>query len=123
MKRFIYTSKVIIVTNFSLLLLAGCSQHQSNSKLKLDDETVKKLKPNIIFKAVNQFLDINIENNINDSSWSFREHNPIKNKEMIDFSFQLNNYGTEDYTTINRKIQGQIDYDFKTKNFSFDSNK
>ena len=42
---------------------------------------------------------------------------------MIDFSFKLNNYGTEEYTTINRKIQGQIDYDFKTKNFSFDSNR
>ena len=129
MKRFIYTSKVIIVTNFSLLLLAGCSQHQSNSKLKLDDKTVKKLKPNIIFKAVNQFPDIKIKNNINEKSWSFKGHYPIIkrhypiNKEMIDFSFKLNNYGTEEYTTINRKIQGQIDYDFKTKNFSFDSNR
>ena len=123
MKRFIYTSKVIIVTNFSLLLLAGCSQHQSNSKLKLDDETVKKLKPNIISKAVNQFPDIKVKNNINEKSWSFKGHYPINNKEMIDFSFKLNNYGTEEYTTINRKIQGQIDYDFKTKNFSFDSNR
>ena len=127
MKSFIYTSKVIIVANFSLLMLAGCSQHQSNTKLKLEDETVKKLKPNIIFNAVNQFPDINIKNknkeNINEESWSFKQHDPIKNKEMIDFSFQLNDYGTEEYTTISRKIQGQIDYDFKTKNFSFDSNR
>ena len=70
MKRFIYTSKVIIVTNFSLLLLAGCSQHQPNSKLKLDDETVKKLKQNIIFKAVNQFPNIKVKNNINDNEKS-----------------------------------------------------
>ena len=123
MKRFIYASKVIIVANFSLLMLAGCSQHQSNSKLKLDDETVKKLKPNIIFNAVNQFPDIKVKNNINEESWSFKQHDPINSKEMIDFSFQLNDYGTEEYSTINRKIQGQIDYDFKTKNFSFDSNR
>ena len=123
MKSFIYASKLIFVTNFSLLLLAGCSQHQSNTKLKLDDETVEKLKPNIIFNAVNQFPDIKIKNNINKESWSFKGHDPINNKEMIDFSFQLNDYGTGEYTTINRKIQGQTDYDFKTKNFSFSDGK
>ena len=123
MKSFIYASKFIIVLNFSLLLLAGCSQHQSNLKLKLDDETVKKFKSNIIFKAVNQFPDIKIKNNINEESWSFKGNDPINSKEMIDFSFQLNDYGTEEYTTINRKIQGQIDYDFKTKNFSFSDDK
>ena len=123
MKSFIYASKFIIVLNFSLLLLAGCSQHQSNLKLKLDDETVKKFKSNIIFKAVNQFPDIKIKNNINEESWSFKGNDPINSKEMIDFSFQLNDYGTEEYITINRQIQGQIDYDFKTKNFSFDNNR
>lgn len=115
-----YASKVIIVANFSLLLLSGCS---SNPKLKLDNETLDELKLNIIFAAVDKFDNIKIKDNVDKLSWLFKEHDPINNKEMIDFSFQLNDYGTKEYTTINRKIQGQIDYNFKTETFSCDNDK